>query len=154
MIQRIQTIYLALVAALSGILLYGNIVNLVGENGESYSLSYRGISLMHDGAAEIVEKSLPLTILLFALPLLFLISIFLFKNRKLQIRLTVFSTLLQAGALIMILYYVFFTVNKLGASLLFNVKITFPLIGVILGYLAFRAILKDELLIKSYDRIR
>ncbi len=154
MIQRIQTIYLALVAALSGILLNGNIVNLVGENGESYSLSYRGISIMHDGVAEIVEKSLPLTILLFALPLLFLISIFLFKNRKLQIRLTVFSTLLQAGALILILYYVFFTGNKLGASLLFNAKITFPLIGVILGYLAFRAILKDELLVKSYDRIR
>lgn len=154
MIQRIQSIYLLIVSVLSALLLKGNILKLVGDNGELYNLSYKGISVMQDGNASMIEKSIPLTILLFAVPLLFMFSIFVFKNRKLQLRVTIFSTLLQAGALILIAYYIFYTGNKLGASLLFNIKITFPAIGVILGYLAFRAILKDELLIKSYDRIR
>jgi len=154
MIQRIQTIYLAIASALAGMLLNGNIVTLVGNDGGSYALNFKGITDLSNGISSLVEKSLPLTLLIIVVPVLFFISIFLFKNRKLQIRLTVLTTLLNAGTLILIIYYIIYAGNKLNASLVFNVKITFPLIGLILGYLAFRAILKDELLIKSLDRIR
>ena len=154
MIQRIQTVYLAVATALAGLLLNGNILTLVGKTGEAYSLTYKGIAEVSNGIAQIVEKSLPLSILLIAVPVLFLISIFLFKNRKLQIRLTVLTTLLNAGALLLLVYYIFYAGNKLDAGFVFSIKITFPLIGTILGYLAFRSILKDELLVKSYDRLR
>lgn len=154
MIQRIQTLYLAIATALSATLLRGIIIKLVGAGGEAFSLSYKGISILNNGIPEMVEKSLPLSILLFIIPLLYLISIFLFKNRKLQIRVVVLTTLLNAGAFLLILYYILYAGNKLEAGFVFNIKITFPIVGVILGYLAFRSILKDELLVKSYDRIR
>lgn len=154
MIQRIQSLYLALATALAGFLLNGDIVRLLGENGDIYSLSFKGISLIQEGTSEIIEKSIPLTILMVLVPLLFIISLLLFKNRKLQLRTTVLSTLLFAGVLIMLVYYIFIAGRNMGTELVFNIKLVFPLAGIIFGYLAFRAILKDELLIKSYDRIR
>ena len=155
MIQRIQTLYLAVAAALSGFLLKGPIVRLVGDANETYELNFKGICSVDSGVVrDVIEKSLPLTIILIAVPVLFLMAIFLYRRRKLQIRVTVFSTLLLIGAFLIMLFYIFYTSLKLDAELIFNIKLTFPIIGAILGYLAFRNILKDELLIKSYDRIR
>lgn len=155
MIQRIQTLYLALAAALSGLLLKGPIVRLLGMNNQAYELNYKGIYAYDNGViSEAIEKSLPLTIILITVPLLFLLAIFLFRRRKLQIRLTVFASLLLIGAFLLMLFYIFYTGRKLEAELIFNVKLVFPIAGAIFGYLAFRNILKDELLIKSYDRIR
>lgn len=154
MIQRIQTLYLAIATALSGFLLKGDIVKMVGEKGELYGLSFKGISIIGNASSELIEKSIPLAILMILVPVLFFISMFLFKNRKIQIRASVLSTLLFAGVLIMILYYIFIFGKNLGAEPIYNIKLSFPLVGLVFGYLAFRAILKDELLIKSYDRIR
>ena len=155
MIQRIQTLYLALATALSVFLLKGPIVRLVTDSGASFELNYRGIFAVDDGMVTgVIEKSLPLTILLIAVPVLFLIAIFLFKRRKLQIRVTVFATLLLIGAFLLMLFYVFYTGSKIEAEMIFNIKLVFPVAGAVFGYLAFRNTLKDELLIKSYDRIR
>ncbi len=155
MIQRIQTLYLAVASALSVFLLKGPIVRLVVGATESYELNYRGIYRIDGGVTTgLVEKSLPLEIILIAVPVLFFIAIFLYKRRKLQIRVTVFTTLLQTGSFLLILFYIFYAGTKMDAELVFNIKLVFPLAGAILGYLAFRNILKDELLIKSYDRIR
>ncbi|MBS0010898.1 MAG: DUF4293 domain-containing protein [Bacteroidales bacterium] len=155
MIQRIQTLYLAIAAALSGFLLNGQIIRLVSTSGISYELNYKGIYLVDNGVqVEMLEKSLPLTIILIAVTILFFLAIFLYKRRKLQIRLTVFATLLLIGSFLLMLFYIFYTGSKLEAELIFNVKLIFPIIGAICGYLAFRNILKDELLVKSYDRIR
>ncbi|MEZ4999513.1 MAG: DUF4293 domain-containing protein [Bacteroidales bacterium] len=154
MIQRIQTIYLAVAAALSGILLNGSIVKLIGDGGEEYRLRFSGIYQFQNDIPVVIEKSLPLAILLILSTLLFIISIFLFRRRKLQIRLTVLTTLLSLGSFLLLLFYTWYAVNELSADYIFNIKIIFPLAASILGYLAFRGVLKDELLIKSYDRIR
>ncbi|MCD4769581.1 MAG: DUF4293 domain-containing protein [Bacteroidales bacterium] len=154
MIQRIQTIYLAVATALSGFLLNGSILTLVGSNGETYVLNWNGIFLIDNSISIPFEKTLPLTILLIIVPLLLFLAIFLYKRRKLQIRVTVLSTLLLLGVFILILYYIYYSGRSLEADYIFNIKVVFPPVGAILGYLAFRAILKDELLVKSYDRIR
>lgn len=155
MIQRIQTLYLAIATALSGFLLNGAIVRLVSDANETYELNFKGIYSVYKGdITALIEKSLPLTLLLIVVPVLFFVAIFLYKRRKLQMRLTVFSSLLLIGAFLLMLYYIFYTGRKLEAELIFNIKLTFPIVGAIFGYLAFRNILKDELLIKSYDRLR
>ncbi len=155
MIQRIQTLYLAIAAALSGFLLKGPIVRLVSNGNEAYELNYQGIYAIDNRVVgELIEKSLPLTIILIAVPVLFIVAIFLFRRRKLQIRTTVFATLLLIGSFLLMLFYIFYTGRKLEAELIFNIKLVFPIAGAMFGYLAFRNILKDELLIKSYDRIR
>ena len=155
MIQRIQTLYLAIAAALSGFLLKGPIVRLVSNGNEAYELNYQGIYSVDNGVTgELIEKSLPLTIILIAVPVLFIVAIFLFRRRKLQIRITVFASLLLIGSFLLMGFYIFYTGRKLESELIFNIKLVFPIAGSIFGYLAFRNILKDELLVKSYDRIR
>ena len=155
MIQRIQTLYLAIAAALSGFLLKGPIVRLVSNGNEAYELNYQGIYSVDNGVAgELIEKSLPLTIILIAIPILFIVAIFLFRRRKLQIRITVFASLLLIGSFLLMVFYIFYTGRKLESELIFNIKLVFPIVASIFGYLAFRNILKDELLVKSYDRIR
>ena len=154
MIQRIQSIYLAIATVLAALLLKGPIVSLVGPIGDSYIINLKGLMLTSENASTLIEKSLPLSILLVIIPVLFFLSIFLFKRRKLQIRVTVLATLLFIGVLLLLIYYMLYAGRKLDADFIFNIKMTFPLVGSIFGYLAFRSILKDELLIKSYDRIR
>jgi hypothetical protein len=155
MIQRIQTLYLSIATALSIIMLQGPMVKLVGQDGQLYLLKWNGIMEQVNGDIfTILEKVLPLSILMILVPVFLVISILLFKRRKLQIRITVLSSLLLLGILLLQLYYAWYAGNKLAADFTFNIKMTFPLVGSILGYLAFRAILKDELLVKSYDRIR
>lgn len=154
MIQRIQTVYLALAALLSGLLMKGSIAKMVGAGGEDYWLAYNGIFVNDNGIAQIVERSFPLSLVIILTIILYIISIFLFRNRKLQLRLTVLTTLLNFGSLILILFYTFYVGNRLETEYIFSIKMVFPLAGSIFGYLAFRGILKDELLVKSYDRIR
>jgi hypothetical protein len=154
MIQRIQTLYLTLATIFSGILLKGRIFSLVGLEGESYELNFKGIFLISNIDSKLIEKSLPLSILMIIVPILFFVAIFLYKRRKLQIRVTVLSALLSIGVFLLIIYYMIFAGKKLEAEFILRIKMVFPIISAVFGYLAFRGILKDELLIKSYDRIR
>ena len=154
MIQRIQTLYLALATAFSGFLLKGQIFTLVGMDAESYEFNIKGLFRGDNSISTLIERSLPLTILAITVTFLFFLAIFLFKRRKLQIRITVLATLLSFGSLLLIIYYLIITGKTLEAEFIFGIRMVFPAAAAIFGYLAFRGVLKDELLIKSYDRIR
>ena len=70
--------------------------------------------------------------------------------------------LLNFGLIVLILYYlvavVFIYIALRGDSPCIGFRPTvwaaLPIVAVILGYLAFRAILRDELLVRSLDRLR
>lgn len=148
MIQRIQTIYLLLI---TGVLIAAMCLPL-------------GIAYEQDGLAHIF-KPLGLTLGnefqstwgLFCILLLAAIvdfaTIFLFKNRMLQIRMGVFSICLLIG------YYLAFTAFYFilrGDISLFQIHwaLCLPLIGVIFNYLAVRAIGVDEAKVQAADRLR
>jgi drug/metabolite transporter (DMT)-like permease len=155
MIQRIQTIYLALASFFGFMMMNGPIIKLFDPAGAEIKLTWKGLfgeSLY--GVDKLIERSIPLSLLIIAVPSLFFIAIFLFKRRKLQLRVAVLSTLLSIGVMLLVLYYIWYAVVKLDSEYIFNIRLIFPVVGAILGYLAFRGILKDELLIKSYDRLR
>lgn len=154
MIQRIQSLYISVVACLSFLLLFNGIVSFLGTDGSEFELRYNGLYNLTGGVWNKTESLLPLTILLIAVAFLSLITFFLFKFRRLQLRAAVFTLLLLLGEVIMIAFYLFYAVSKYELSILFSIKITFPLVSAVLMYLAFRGILKDELLVRSYDRLR
>jgi hypothetical protein len=86
--------------------------------------------------------------------LLFL-NIFFYKNRKLQIRICVYAIILEFGQIGLMYYFWVVLFHKLGeAEYLFRIPVLFPVLAIILTYLAFRGIRKDEILIRSIDRIR
>jgi len=151
MIQRIQTLFLLTAAILSGMLLTGDLIRLAAGNSTVFSLSFAG---MVDQGGDVLQRLWPMTIILAIVPLLALVAIFFYRNRPLQMRLTMLVLLLSLGTLILGAFYVLMFDRKIDVTVMWRVKVLFPLISAILAWLAYRAIMKDEARVKSYDRLR
>lgn len=151
MIQRIQTLFLLAVVLLSGLMLTGDLIQLTAGGGTVFSMSFLG---MENNGGEVIQRLWPMTVILAAVPLLALIAIFLYKKRSLQMRLTMLVLLLSLGTLILGAFYVLMFDRKIDVNIIWKVKVLFPLITAILAWLAWRAILKDEVRVRSYDRLR
>ena len=86
-----------------------------------------------------------------------LVNIFLFKKRQLQVRLCGIEGVLLLGVIVFIVIYYFLAERFLGAAVssqVFGWASPMPIVSVILTLLAGRAIYKDEVLVRSLDRIR
>lgn len=151
MIQRIQTIYLVLIVILSGLLLSGDLILMSNGSGTPFAISFTGLK---DTSGEMLQRLWPLTIIIGLVPLLALIAIFLYRKRPLQMRITMIVLLLSVGTIIMGAFYVAMLDKKIDVTIIWKVKALFPLISAILAWLAYRNILKDDMMVKSYDRLR
>ena len=150
MLQRIQTVFLLLASAA---MLVASVMPLA-------SFAYKGDSVVFEAMGVYLNGNLSdSTWGLFALgaisAILALITVFLYKNRMLQIRLSIFNIVLMVG------FYLFFgfLVWKMnpGTDLIFqkvNIGIVMPVIAIILTILAIRKIGADEALVRSLNRLR
>lgn len=155
MIQRIQSLYLLLVVILSVITLFSVQVEFLGnEQAVQYLLSYKGIHTTSVGVATPNLNVWSLTALCVLMPLVALITIFLYKRRILQIRLSIINSVLFAGYYALLFLYVWQIGTALNADWHLGFATAFPLINIILTFLAIRSIGKDEALIKSLNRLR
>lgn len=144
MLQRIQTIYLLAVVGFMATLCFTPMATYLadGLEGTLVAFDFWWIGV------------------LFALcALLAFVTIWLFKNRLLQMRLLFAQIVLLVGAQIFSLWYAIgFTNNVKEMSDLAVATIKtptfFPLVCVILTVLAIRGVVKDERLVRSLDRIR
>lgn len=144
MIQRIQTIYLFLASAISGGLIF--VFNLWGTLKDS---SVYALELFKDEAT--LLKIIP--VLFLASALISFITIFLFKNRKMQFvigRIVILINLFLLGLLI----YVSLTLPGETAVSEKGIGMFLPILAILLVVLANKAIKKDEDLVKSVDRLR
>lgn len=151
MIQRIQTIYLLFASIFMGIALFAPIATFTTGSVE-WTLS--AFSLSTDGKS---VSTIWLGILMLAATILPLVNIFLFKKRQLQVRLCGIEGVLLLGVIVFIVIYYFLAERFLGAAVssqVFGWASPMPIVSVILTLLAGRAIYKDEVLVRSLDRIR
>jgi Domain of unknown function (DUF4293) len=158
MIQRIQSIFLLLasgsVASLfSKPMSLGQVVH--GEAPANSSLSDRLFSITDD---------MGLMILTGLVAGLFLVAVFLFKNRPLQINLARIGNLLAGG----LLAYGYWLFSKAAATVQpeiingtstatqigYGMGIAAPILAMALSLVAMRFIRKDEALVRSADRLR
>lgn len=154
MIQRIQSIWLLISAISSGFLMKGGIINFIGEAGEKYFTGFSGIYKLADTGQELIIRSIPLSALIILIPVLSLISIFLFKSRQLQKVLTLVLVTLSLCLIIMVTYYSYILIKNYTAEIVPGIKMLIPLIILIALILAYRGIVRDDRLVKSYDRLR
>ena len=163
MIQRIQTVYLLLVAIWGILTLCFPIMGICSPDvglSKIYALGSLWCTCMGGGAA-IWSKLFGVVALL--IPLLALFTIFMFKKRRLQIRLSI------AIVLLILLFYLFSimflaisyrhiseTIPHIYGSFSLSLPFGFffNLIGLVLAILAIVAIRKDENMVRSLDRIR
>lgn len=147
MIQRIQTIYIFFSAVLTGLLFLLPVAE-ISVAGEVYIFRAQGILL----GEEVIYKGLPVQLFLGLIVLLHLIIIFMYKKRIRQIRMLTFTMILLLGLFGIFFYFIYASFEE--ETVAFKVSVIFPLIAIVLDYLAIRNIGKDEALIRSLDRIR
>ncbi len=147
MIQRIQTVYLFISAFLIGFLFLLPFAEIVQESA-IYLFNYKGIVL--DGTLK--ENGFSISVLIGIILALHGVAILSYKTRIRQIRIIVFSILLMIGLFGMFFFFTWYTFKE--AQISYKISMVFPLVAIILDYLAIRGIGKDEALIRSIDRIR
>ena len=158
MLQRLQTLYLAIVAIACILLFFFPLANYYDEIQGNYKFFLYGIQSM-DPEPKVAFSSF------FTIPLIFLVvvsfiftvsTIFLYKKRLLQIRICTFNVLTNI-VLIMVIF--FFYATRIKTMTLIEpdynyVGMVLPLISLAFLVLSSRAIRKDEALVKSADRLR
>lgn len=147
MIQRIQSVYLLVSILLTGLLLWLPLADIT-SGVQIYLFDIRGI---HSGG-ETIFNGLPLLVFLLVIIAMHVAVILMYKNRIRQIRLLVFTMILLLGFFGMFFYFAYMGFD--GAKASFKIAVAFPLVVIILDYLAIRNIGKDEALIRSLNRIR
>jgi hypothetical protein len=120
----------------------------IAHEGNFYLFDIHGIV----GQEGLKENGMAIAGLIGLILLLHVVAIFMYKKRILQIRFLVLSILLSIGLFGMFYFFTYYSFD--GADISFKIPVVFPVISLILDYLAIRGIGKDEALIRSMDRIR
>jgi hypothetical protein len=136
MIQRIQTFYLLIVALLAGVLPFFLNLWVETENGAIFA-----------------KNDIVISIAFYAIAVLAIVSVFLFKKRQNQFvvnRLNVILNLFLLG------FFVYRSLNLSGETAVSEkgIGMLIPVFSIVFLVLANRAIKKDEDLVKSVDRLR
>ncbi len=138
MIQRVQTIYL-LLAALACI---------------AFIFVPFGQIKTPEGGAETwaIKQVTPIMISAIVVAAVSLISIFLFKNRKAQMKVVLVNIILSV---VVIGLFVFGVTQHIGLrNYVFGIGAILPLFILLFNMLAYGSIKSDENLVKSMDRLR
>lgn len=152
MIQRIQSVYLLVVTILLFVAAFMPVGHFIGADGvSSYAFKPLGVSLP---GGEFQSTWGLFGILLLSAIIAFC-TIFLFRNRMLQIRMTIFGSILLIGYYVAFVVFMFMLKDSLNAvSYQIGWALCLPVVCIILDYLAFRAIYRDEVMVKAADRLR
>ncbi len=157
MIQRIQTVYLALAAAALAIAFFFPVISFINEGQIWLDVYLKGFQ---DNSAPLVGLSnnllIPLMILVILVIVMAVSAVFLYKNRKLQMRLARLGIVLLLVVIALIFFYY--------ANILAKATSTAPdfnhpgvyllLVSLAMFILANRSISKDDKLVRSADRLR
>lgn len=150
MLQRIQTLFLLLAAAA---MLVASATPLAFFMYEGDKVIFEAMGIYLNGT--INDFTWGLFVVGMVSSVLSLITVFLYKQRMLQIRLSVFNLVLMIG---FYLYFGFVIYKMLPVETLefqkVGVGIIMPLIALILTILAIRNIGADEALVRSLNRLR
>jgi len=131
MLQRIQTLLLVAATILLGSLFF---------------------STMAYTSAERVKYTefLPFLIFTIITTSIALISIFLYRHRIIQIRLSIFNTIILVAYQAWLLYYFF----SRPEGTVFSITAVFPIVAAILSFIAMKYITRDEALVVFTSRLR
>jgi len=152
MIQRIQSIFLFASLCFLAPMFFAPIAELVHETGEILAFNLLGFYQIEAGTTLFISKQYSIMVFGILICGLNLIIIFMYKSRVLQLRLCIYNILLLAGWM-GVMIFVVYSVQNID-SISFRLPAVFPVISIILHYLAFRGIRKDELMVQALSRLR
>ncbi len=148
MIQRIQTVWLILASIAGSLIFFFPIADILSQ-GEKYTLDFNDLTNV---SGRVFTTAYAYTGVLGISIVLNILTIFLYKNRTLQMRLCVYNSLLVI-ALVGLSAYFAYSVLPL-ADVALGVSAFIPFIMFILNMMARNGIRRDDKLVRSVDRIR
>jgi hypothetical protein len=154
MIQRIQTIYLLIATLIIGTLFYVPYAEISNGMGAIYCFDAKGFYPESAPNAGLIMTSMPIVVLCAISVLFILVTIFQFKNLARQATFSRINILILIILLGLISYDVWKCTKLITGSYSMKIALAFPLIAMVLIYMALKAIKKDEQLLKSINRIR
>ena len=144
MLQRIQTVYLIIAALISGVVAF--VAPFWNEvNGEINLL----LDLLQN--EKTYNRAIPFLFILSAIGSF--VAIFLYKNRTRQIIINRINIVINFLLLGIIVYHLLILPGEIDISEK-GIGVFIPLLVIVFLALANKAILKDEKLVKSVDRLR
>jgi cytochrome c biogenesis factor len=156
MIQRIQSLYLFVVASACSLLFFFPMIDYIDPGKGTYKLFATGMKSYSDIPGLLFFwETFPLFVLVIASLVMALITIFLFRKRRTQFQLVNINVLLNVllVALVFLLYSRIFE-KRLQIPSNYQFGMYIPLISLVFLVLASRSIRKDDALVKSSDRLR
>lgn len=151
--QRIQTLYLFLSGVTATLLLLFTLFSVIPASQEVvYAANFTG--LVVNGWTSIKYFNLVTFALTSLVTILSFATIFLYKRRKLQIRLTIIGLLLMVAAILAFAYMLWQQADLLQATTKMRVWLILPLINLLCQYMAMHNIIKDDILVRASNRLR
>ncbi|MBN2612744.1 MAG: DUF4293 domain-containing protein [Bacteroidales bacterium] len=155
MIQRAQSVYLFLVVVLMSFYLIFPIITFGTGDEMQYRFFSYALKKTMDGETQKLMSSWPLFFLVLVIAGISFYTIFLFHRRMVQMRLCVYNILLLIGLLGLTYFYFRFIQKSFEVTHhAFKIGIIFPVLCIALSIMAFSGIRRDELLVKTYERLR
>ena len=151
--QRIQTLYLFLSGVTATLLLLFTLFTVTQSDPETiYAANFTG--LIVSGWTSIKYFNLVSFVLTSLVTIISFVTIFLYKRRKLQIRLTIIGLLLMVSAIVAFGYMLWRQTDLMQATTQIRFWIVLPIINLLCQYLAMRNIIKDDILVRASNRLR
>ena len=152
MIQRIQSVYILIVTGLLIAAMCLPVGQFIASDGvTAFVFKPLGVTL----ASDAFQSTWGLFGILFLSTVVAFCTIFLFRNRMLQVRMTVFNSILLIGYYAAFFVFMFMLKDDLEAmSFQLGWALCLPAISIVLNYLSFRAIYRDEVMVKAADSFR
>lgn len=150
MLQRIQTVYLLLAFICMVVSLFTNLAMFSYVDGTA---NFKAMGFYNNG--ELLFSTWSLLVIGIISAVLFLIIIFIYKWRILQIRFSIFNIFIILGYYGLIAFYIL--KRNPEANSVFEragIGMVLPFVAIVFSYLAIRKIAADEALIRSLNRIR
>ena len=151
MIQRIQSLYMLVSVALGIACLSLPLGYFCSSMSERYADLYN-LWVRTSETGSISFSPWALFALLLVVTTLTFLNIFLFRRRALQMRVLTLCMVLLVGYYAFLAFFAY--MYKGDGTFTPSVWAAFPFVCIVLDYLAFRGVLKDEMLVRSLDRLR
>jgi hypothetical protein len=155
MIQRIQSVYLLISALLSAVLLSGTILSFNDSSDTIYSIRLTDLQKIDSsGTLENAGTIFAPAVILVMIFIVSVITIFLFRNRKIQLKFAAGLICITILLILALVWYAYYVSSEYNAGINYRITLILPLLMLIFSYLAYRGIRKDEKLVRSYERLR
>lgn len=149
MIQRIQTVYLLISVALLTTMMFLTLGTFVSADNVLTEMTSLALT---QGGSVVSNRPWALFAELAVADAVVFVTIFLYKKRMLQIRLATFAAIILVGWYATL--FIFIYIMKDEAAFSYSWHDILPLVAILADWMAIRAIGADEVLVRSYDRLR